>query len=62
MNDRNNVVKWEFINVAELVPLHKLEDGVEVYSRIHEIEEPRTYVNFIHQKAMSLRLNAMPLF
>lgn len=62
LNDKNNMVKWEFINVAELVPLHKLEDGVEVYSRIREIEEPKKYVNVIHQKAMSLRLNAMPLF
>jgi len=62
VNDKNNLVKWEFINVSELVPIKKLEDGVEVYSRIHEMEEAKSYVNFIHQKAMALRLNAMPLF
>ncbi len=62
LNDKNNLVKWEFINVSELVPIKKLEDGVEVYSRIHEMEEAKSYVNFIHQKAMALRLNAMPLF
>lgn len=62
VNDKNKLVKWEFINVAELFPLRKLEDGMEVYSRIHEIEEANSYVSFIHQKAMALRLNALPLF
>jgi len=62
INDSNKRVKWEFINVAELVPLKKLEDGVEIYSRIHEMEEAKSYVNFIHQRAISLRLNAKPLF
>jgi hypothetical protein len=62
VNDKNKMVKWEFINVAELMHIKRLEDGVEVYSRIHEMDEAKSYVNFIHQKAMALRLNAMPLF
>ena len=62
LNDSNKQIKWEFINVAELVPLKKLEDGMEVYSRIHEAEEAKSYVQFIHQRAVSLRLNAKPLF
>jgi hypothetical protein len=61
LNDKNKVVKWEFINVAELVPLKKLEDGVEVYSRIHETDEAKSYIHFIHQKAVALRLNAQAL-
>jgi hypothetical protein len=62
LNDDNKQIKWEFINIAELIPLKRLEDGVEVYSRIHEMEEAKSYINFIHQKAVSLRLNAKPLF
>jgi Domain of unknown function (DUF4288) len=62
INDKNNVVKWEFINVAELIPLKKLEDGIEVYSRIHEMDEAKGYVHFIHQKAITLRMNSMPWF
>jgi hypothetical protein len=62
INDNNKRIKWEFINIAELVPITKLEDGVEVYSRIHEMEEAKSYINFIHQKAVNLRLNAKPLF
>lgn len=62
INDKNNRVQWEFINVAELIPLKKLEDGAEVYSRIHEMEESKSYVNFIHQKAIALRMNSLPIF
>jgi hypothetical protein len=61
-NDKMKKVKWEFINVAELLPLKKIEDGMEVYSRIHETEEAQPYINYVHQRAITLRLNAMPLF
>jgi Domain of unknown function (DUF4288) len=56
-NNNQNEVKWEFINVSEIIPMNKLEDGIELYSRIHETEEARTYINFIHQKAIAIRLN-----
>jgi hypothetical protein len=61
-NDNKKKVKWEFVNVAELLPIKKLEDGIELYSRIHETDEANSYISFVHQKAISLRLNAMPLF
>lgn len=61
-NDKNSPVKWEFINVSELIPMKNMEDGVEVYSKIHEIEEPSNYIHVIHQKAIAIRLNARPLF
>lgn len=56
LNDRNNMVKWEFINVAEVLPLHRLEDGMEIYSRIHETQEAKSYIQCIHQKAIFLRM------
>lgn len=62
INDKNNLVKWEFINVSELLPVPKLEDGVELYSRIYEMEEEVAHVNFVHQKAITLRLNSRPHF
>lgn len=58
LNARKNTVKWEFINVAEIVPLKKLEDGMEIYSQIHETEEAKSYIHCIHQKAIFLRMNA----
>jgi hypothetical protein len=58
LNDKKNKVKWEFINVSEIVPLKTLEDGMELYSNIHEAEEARSYIRCIHQKAIFLRTNA----
>jgi hypothetical protein len=62
LNDQKNKVKWEFINVAEIIPLKKLEDGMELYSQIHETEEAKSYIHCVHQKAIFLRVNAKPVF
>ena len=57
LNDKSNKVNWEFINVAEIIPLNKLEDGMELYSQIHETEEAKSYIHCVHQKAVFLRMN-----
>lgn len=58
LNNKKNTVRWEFINVSEIVPLKKLEDGMEIYSQIHETEEDRSYIHCVHQKAIFLRTHA----
>lgn len=58
-NDNMKEVKWEFVNVAEIIPINTLEDGIEIYSRIHETEEPTSYIHFVHKKAIALRKNAL---
>ncbi len=55
LNEKRNTVKWEFINVAEIIPLQRLEDGMEVYSQIHETEEAKSYIHSVHQRAIYLR-------
>mgnify|MGYP001332565041 CR=1 FL=1 len=55
INDRNNTVKWEFINVSEVIPIKKFEDGMELYSQIHETDEAKSYIQCVHQKAIFLR-------
>ncbi len=62
INDKNNLVKWEFINVSDLIPVKNLDDGIELYSRIYEMEEESAHVNFVHQKAITLRLNSRPIY
>lgn len=58
LNDNQNRVKWEFINVAEIVAITKLEDGMELYSQIHETSEASSYINTVHQKAIFIRMNS----
>lgn len=62
INDNNQMVKWEFVNVAELLPLHELKDGLEVYSQIQEKEEAQKYIHYVHQKAATLQLENRPAF
>lgn len=58
INDDQQPAKWEFVNVTEVIPLHELKDGLEVYSQIHEPAEARTYINYVHEKAASLYMNS----
>jgi hypothetical protein len=62
LNDDQQVVKWEFVNVAELIPLVELKDGVELYSQIHETEQANDYIHYVHQKAASMQLKHRPAF
>jgi hypothetical protein len=62
LNDQQNRVRWEFINVAEIVRINNLEDGSEIYSNIHEAEEAKSYIHTVHQKAIFIRMNSKPVF
>lgn len=62
LNDALKRVKWEFINVSEILPIHTLEDGMELYSRVHETDEAKSYIHDVHQRAIFLRINARPTF
>jgi hypothetical protein len=55
LNDQHNQVKWEFIDVAEVLPIKSLDDGTELYSHIHEADEARSYIHDVHQKAIFIR-------
>jgi len=57
LTDRNKTLKWEFINVAELIPLSELKDGSEIYSSIHETSEGNSYIHHVHQRAVLMQTN-----
>jgi hypothetical protein len=61
-NDQDQLVRWEFVNVAELLPLKELKDGQELYSQIHETEEAAPYIHYVHQKAAAMQLKHRPAF
>ena len=54
LNQKNELVQWQFINVSELYRLSKLIDGAEIYSRINEVDDAGAYTNFVHRKAESI--------
>lgn len=55
LNDQQNHVKWEFVNVSEILPVATLADGDEVYSRIVETDDAKEYIRCVHEKAIYIR-------
>lgn len=54
LNSRDKPVHWKFIDVSELHPLNELNDGVELYSRISEEEDPQLYISQVNERARHL--------
>src|SRR5215212_9015663 len=54
-NIKQQLVQWQFVNVAELYYLSELIDGAELYSRINEVDDADAYVTFVHRKAESIQ-------
>ena len=51
MNQKNQLVKWAFINIPELNKLPSLSDGMEIYSRVNEYENAKRFIDTVNQKA-----------
>jgi len=57
-NDKQQTVKWEFIDVVELLKINTIQDGMEVYSQINEYDDAIQYISMIKQKAHGIELKA----
>jgi hypothetical protein len=55
VNQKQQLVKWVFIDVSELHSLDSLGDGAEVYSQIKEIDNGDDYCSFVRHKAALLQ-------
>ena len=54
VNQKQQLVQWQFINVCELYRLSSLIDGAELYSRIEEKDNAAAYIDIIHKKAAGI--------
>ena len=55
LNEKQHLVRWEFINVSELYKLTALIDGAELYSKIQEAENAELYITTVHKKATAIQ-------
>lgn len=55
LNEKDELVRWQFVNIAELNPLQHLTDGAELYSRITEADDAVAYCTFVNRRAEALR-------
>lgn len=56
-NAAEQLVYWKFLAVAELLPLNRLTDGAEVFSRTLELEQAEGYRRKIMDRSASLQQN-----
>lgn len=54
MNQKQQIVQWQFINVAELYQLGEMLEGAELFSRIEEREPASVYIETVHKKAENI--------
>ncbi len=55
MNVNNEIVRWDFVNVSELYPIHELQDGMELFSSIQEEDNRKRYIETVHMKSAYVR-------
>jgi hypothetical protein len=51
MNQKNQLVKWSFINIPELNKLPSLSDGIEIYSKVNEYDNAKGFIEAVNRKA-----------
>lgn len=53
-NHQQQMVQWKFLGVSELLQLHPMQHGAELYSCIREIDHPEGYRNMIGNREKQL--------
>jgi len=51
----NNLISWQFIDVAEVYPLEDVKDGDQLYSSTKKTADPTSYIRYIRQKSMEIQ-------
>jgi len=59
-NNKQQLVRWQFINITEIYPFNKMLDGAELFSRVAEQESADLYEYIINKKANNLVGNEIP--
>ena len=54
LNAKNETVKWQFIDVIDLLLVKNMNDGAQIYSRIEETPDATHYINAAKQKARTI--------
>jgi hypothetical protein len=53
-NEKNETVRWKFIDVVDLLEMGDMKGGSQIYSRIEEADDATNYINVVKQKARTI--------
>lgn len=54
-------VNWLFVDVAEIIQLQELSDGMEIYSNTLEISEKENFINSVRLKSLAIQSKSLLL-
>ena len=55
VNKENEMVTWQFIDVAEVYPLGVIKDGELLYSTTRKTKDGSNFIQYIRQKSMEIQ-------
>ena len=55
LNERCNVVKWQFVSVCEMYKFSDFIDGAELYSRVQEVDNAELFIELMQKKSDNIR-------
>jgi hypothetical protein len=61
-NNRNEIVRWVFVNITELWEAGVLSDGAEIYSFTTEVENEKEYISETTNRAHFIQSKISPIF
>lgn len=59
LNQKDETVRWEFINTSELYGLGQLTHGAEMYSRVCEADHAFHFIDTVNKKADQIKLSIL---
>lgn len=62
VSSKSGLIRWEFVDVAELYDLNTMGDGDQVYSSTVEVQDPQSYIEYIRRKSQALQVKHMTYF
>src|SRR5436190_19796297 len=59
LDSSNNLVSWQFIDVAEVYPIGSMSDGEQIYSQTHVTSDAPSYISYIKRKSMEIQAKSL---
>jgi hypothetical protein len=57
LNEKNQLVSWKFIDVADIYPIQNYKDGEQIYSNTHEISDGDAFIKYTQEKSLLIQTN-----
>jgi Domain of unknown function (DUF4288) len=58
VNENNKQVSWRFVDITQLFPLNRHEDGEQLFSATVEASDKDGFIKYIREKSMLIQIKS----